>query len=608
MRNIYKTYAMLAVAALLGAACAKEGKENQGQGCLSVTVETAQTRAQSESELLSSAVVKIYKSDFSGLVRSYAYNQMPAELMLPADSYRIDVTAGGCNTSPVTYASWDVKSYEGSEPVTVSAGKNTSVTVTAAISNAVTNISFDSSIAATFAEGYSCTIGLSADDAARQLVYTADKSGQDGYFLPEGFEPSLYWSFSGTLLKDGSTFTKSGTIAAVEKGKRYTISLKYTEKSGNIDLELVVDKSTDIIYDDIIFIPVSTGVAATGRFDIWAGHFTAYADVDESEYDASKVFFEYRKAGEESWTRKSAERQSEGFFSAVINGLSGSTEYEYRLVVTSLADGSESVIAANSNITTDVAPQVPNNGFETTSNAESSKYKSFYDPESLLPELQTKWWCSGNAGSTTVSSSHQICYPDTENFKEGTQSMKLHSRYVVIKFAAGNLFSGHFGSTIGTSGGTVYFGRPFTARPTAMRLWVKYSSGKVNRRESNAPDEIQTGDYDKALLRIALGTWDYKTYGGDANSPVLVNTTDTSTFVDYSTDESTIALGEVVMTADADNSTNVWQQMTIPLEYRNTNVYPTHIIISFAASYYGDYFTGYDDSQLWVDNVELLYE
>ena len=112
-----------------------------------------------------------------------------------------------------------------------------------------------------------------------------------------------------------SFFTKSGTIAAVEKGKRYTISLKYTEKSGNIDLELVVDKSTDIIYDDIIFIPVSTGVAATGRFDIWAGHFTAYADVDESEYDASKVFFEYRKAGEESWTRKSAERQSEGFFS-----------------------------------------------------------------------------------------------------------------------------------------------------------------------------------------------------------------------------------------------------------------------------------------------------
>ena len=45
MRNIYKTYAMLSVAALLGAACAKEGKENQGQGCLSVTVETAQNRA-----------------------------------------------------------------------------------------------------------------------------------------------------------------------------------------------------------------------------------------------------------------------------------------------------------------------------------------------------------------------------------------------------------------------------------------------------------------------------------------------------------------------------------------------------------------------------------
>ena len=140
-----------------------------------------------------------------------------------------------------------------------------------------------------------------------------------------------------------------------------------------------------------------------------------------------------------------------------------------------------------------------------------------------------------------------------------------------------------------------------------MRFWAKYSSGKINR-VGNGPAGVQSGDYDKASLRIALGTWDYKTYGGDANSPILVNTTDESTFVDFTTDASTIAFGEKIIVSDEANSTNVRQQITIPLDYRNTNVYPTHIIISFAASYYGDYFTGYDDSQLWVDNVELLYE
>ena len=179
---------------------------------------------------------------------------------------------------------------------------------------------------------------------------------------------------------------------------------------------------------------------------------------------------------------------------------------------------------------------------------------------------------------------------------------------MIVKFAAGNLFAGRFGETIGTSGGTVYFGRPFTARPTALRLWCKYSGGTINRYQDNAPAEVAKGDYDKASLRIALGTWDYKTYGGDANSPILVNTTDESTFVDFTTDASTIAFGEKIIVSDETNSTNVWQQITIPLEYRNLNKYPTHIMISFAASMYGDYFTGCDSSKLWVDAVELLYE
>ena len=140
-----------------------------------------------------------------------------------------------------------------------------------------------------------------------------------------------------------------------------------------------------------------------------------------------------------------------------------------------------------------------------------------------------------------------------------------------------------------------------------MRFWAKYSSGKINR-VGNGPAGVQSGDYDKASLRIALGTWDYKKYGGDANSPILVNTTDKSTFMDYATDESTIAFGERILTADADNSTNVWQQITIPLDYKTTTEYPTHIMIAFAASMYGDYFTGCDSSKLWLDKIELLYE
>ena len=97
-----------------------------------------------------------------------------------------------------------------------------------------------------------------------------------------------------------------------------------------------------------------------------------------------------------------------------------------------------------------------------------------------------------------------------------------------------------------------------------------------------------------------------------------MNTTNKSTFIDYYTDPSTIANAELVLYGDnrqqisngeiVSVSTGEWRQITIPLDYHNTNAYPTHIVISCAASKYGDYFTGSSDAKLWIDKVELLYE
>ncbi len=597
-----------ALPAVIGAACTKDYSTPSGSLCVNVQMEgeVATRAAMSSEELLSTARVSIYKGDFSGKVRDYVYSELPSTIHLPADDYRIDVVAGEAAKEQGAEASWEQKSYKGSGDIKISAGAVGSVTVTAKVSNIISNLTFDSSVDAAFESGYTCTVSL--EKGGEGLEYTAGRSGADGYFTCDGFEPSLFWTFSGALKKNGEALTKSGEIANVEAGKRYKLNLKYTEKEGIVGFSLLEDTSTNRIEDNIIFEAASTGVATSTRYEIWAGHFTAHADVDESQYDKSGVYFEARQKGATAWSKTSANRDSEGTFSAEISGLKPSTEYEYRLVVKSLESGSEERIDATSTITTEAAPAIPNGGFETTSNAESSKYKSFYDPSSSDAALQTPWWGNGNYGSTLVGSSSVICYPDASDYKEGTQSVCLQSRWVVVKFAAGNLFSGHFGELSGTDGGTVYFGRPFTARPTALRLWYKYSGGVINRESSNVPSEGKKGNYDKASIRIALGTWDYRKYGGDAASPIKIDTTDPDTFVDFSTDGSTIAFGEKIVASDASNSTNTWQYITIPLKYNSTTKYPTHIVISCAASMYGDYFSGYDASKLWLDGMELLYE
>ena len=608
MRNKL-TIIILALAAAALGACANYDETPAAKGSFSLDVrmgESATKVAMSQDELLSSAKVSIYKGDFSGKVREYVYSQIPASIMLPADDYRVDVAAGELVKSDPAVASWDQKSYKGSSDVKITAGASTAVTITAKVCNVVSNITFDQTVADSFADGYTCSVGLDAENSSDRLVYSAADNGKDGFFIVSGFEPSLLWTFSGTLKKDGSAFTKSGEIKSVEKGKRYRLNLKYVEKDGRVDFELLVDESTKNIYDDIIFEATSTGIAQSSRYEVWAGHFTAHADVDESQYDKDKVFFEVREKGTEDWRRVDATRDAEGSFSAEIAGLAPSTTYEYRLVLTDVGSEEVEYLPAPSDITTEDAPAVPNGGFETTSNDESSKYKSFYDPASSDPSLQKPWWGNGNAGSAIGNG--VICYPDASECKEGSQSACLHSQNVIIKFAAGNLFSGHFGSTIGMSGGTVFFGRPFTARPTALRLWMKYSGGIINYDSDNVPEPGKKGNYDKASIRIALGTWDYRKYGGDADSPVLINTTDESTFVDFSTDASTIAFGEMIVPSDESNPAKDWIQVTIPLDYRNKTAYPTHIIISCASSMYGDYFAGYAGSKLWVDGMELIYE
>ncbi|MGM9743922.1 MAG: DUF4493 domain-containing protein [Candidatus Cryptobacteroides sp.] len=606
---------------LVAVSCNKNviNRTSEGMGVLSIDMSfSGETRAAlSEDQILQTAKVNIYKADFSGLVRSYTYSAMPSPMYLAADSYRVDVIAGEAVAETPAVASWENRSYKGSKAFEITAGNVTSVEVLAGVSNAVSSVSFDPSIAENFSEGYTFTIGLDANDAATQLVYDASKSGAEGYFIISGIEePSFSWNFSGTLAKDASPFSQSGTISGLEAGKLYRLNLKYTIKDGDLNFTLSVDYSTDVVDDTIIFEPVSTGLASSAAYEIWAGHATVHADVDASEYAGATVQFAYSSDGA-SWTTVDAVNDAEGSWSATLTGLTGSTTYTYRLVINGEQVGDEK------SFTTDAATRIPNGSFEYASLVSGQSYYKFYDPNCGVEEGQTMFWGSGNGeGSEGVNGSANmgivITTIDTSDKADGNQSVCAKSSSMVGILAAGNIFTGQFAGLVGTSGGKVNFGRPWTTRPTALKLWCKYSTGKMNIIK-NFPEGVSltSSDYDRAEIKFAIGTWNYKTYGGTKDSPVHVNTTDASTFVDYTTDASTVAYGNLVIYNDGYSvnagekvsaTTSGWLEYVIPLDFHDLKTWPTHIVVSCAASQYGDYFSGCDSSKLWVDKVELVYE
>ena len=584
---------------------------------LSVDMSIAsQTRAAvGEDELLNTAVVNIYKADFSGLVRSYTYSDIPSPMYLAADKYRVDVLAGEAVAATPEGASWDSKSYKGSQAFEIVAGQVTTVQVVANVNNAVTKASFDPTVAENFNEGYTLTMTLS-DEAASTLVYDASKSGAEGYYIVAGlFEPSLTWTFTGTLAKDGSSFTKTGVIENVEPGKLYNMNLKYTIKDGDLVFSLSVDRSTEIVDDTIIFEPVSTGLAPSSVYEIWATRATIHADVDASEGEGKTIKFAYSTDEGSTWTYVDAVNDSEGTYKAELTGLAPQTKYTYALCIDDVQIGEPMTF------TTEAAPNFPNASFEYVSKVTGNNYYKFYDPNCGVEEGMKMFWGSGNGeGPDGVNGSANmnivITDVDTSTKIDGNQSVVAQTSSMVGMLAAGNLFAGQFVGLVGTSGGIVNFGRPWSSRPTAMRIWCKYETGLINILNNNNLG-VTKNDYDRAQVKVAIGTWDYKKYGGSKESPVQINTTDESTFVDYYTDPSTIANGDVIIykegysinkgeliTAD----TTGWIEYVIPLEYHNLNAYPTHIVVSCAASQFGDYFTGYDKTKLWIDAVELIYE
>ena len=364
---------------------------------------------------------------------------------------------------------------------------------------------------------------------------------------------------------------------------------------------------------------MSTGLAASAPYEIWARRATVHADVDPSESEGKTIQFSFSSNGS-NWSSVNAVADGEGAWKAELTGLNPSTTYSYRLLI----DGEK--VGDELTLTTDVATPIPNGSFEYVSLVSGTSYYKFYDPNCSDPASRTKFWGSGNGeGDEGVAGSASmgviITDIDKSDKVDGNQSLLAKNGEKLGMLTAGNIFTGDFTELIvGTkNGGKVNFGRPWTSRPSAMKLYCKYTTGQMDIvNGAPAGTTLTSGQtYDRAQIKFALGTWAYKQYGGTKNCPVQVNTLDESTFVDFFTDPSTIANGELIIYNDGyeisrggkkSATTSGWIEYTIPLNYRNLYTYPTHIMISISASQYGDYFSGYSGSKLWVDKVELVYE
>ncbi len=315
---------------------------------------------------------------------------------------------------------------------------------------------------------------------------------------------------------------------------------------------------------------------ASGQIDVFSR--ATSATLKGSIQSGKQPVVEYRKSTDSNWTSQpSADITISGTnYTTDLQQLTPGTAYECRISI----DGT---VAGTQTFTTAPATPLTDGSFDNWHQEEK-----LWNPWSLGG---TSFWDTGNKGAVTISDSNSI--PTSETCNGSGLAASLESKYLVLKFAAGNIFTGSYVKTVGTNG-VLSFGRSFSSFPSKLRINYKYTSATIDRVGEDALSYLK-GRPDSCHIYIALTDWD---------EPLEIRTRPSERQLFDKADSHIIAYAELIQ----GSSTSAYQQKDLVLDYRYTNRTPKYIVVVASASKYGDYFTGGVGSKLWLDNFELIYE
>ena len=295
------------------------------------------------------------------------------------------------------------------------------------------------------------------------------------------------------------------------------------------------------------------------------------------------------RKGTGEWNTVAAVANGNSTYSVNVGDISAGSNYEYRLVL----DGKN--IGASRLFTTESGKQIPNSGLEDWVKDGSGviiPYHTIINP----------YWCTGNYGTALLSKNITQSSTDVRPGSTGTNSAYMDSEYIVVKFAAGNIYVGSWGGMDGTDA-VVYFGQPFeyNAKPKAIRFWAKWNCGTIDKVKVGVG---KSGDPDLVKIFCCMTTDRHAVDSADANGTT------------FSPSDANIKSGDaryniVLYSAymETTQSQNDWKLVEIPFTFYGSdpNQIPTHLILTFTCSGYGDYFDGSTSSWMYVDDIELVY-
>ncbi|MCM1377797.1 MAG: PCMD domain-containing protein [Clostridium sp.] len=473
-------------------------------------------------------------------------------------------------------------------------------------------------------EKYTVTLYLGEDVDIRKVTLTEFDVTEGAEVSPNPMEGTLNlstpmvvnvsrWQNYQWVIKAEQTIerylTISGQIGATvidEVGHRIIINMPNTQNLANCELltiklgpEGFTTMSPDLKPGPInLSRPLRVAVTCWGRTEDW----TIYTEKTEmlaqtTQVDAwsqviwaygsgpaeLKGHFQYRLKGSPDWIdvpeKNITQEEGAGTFSCFIPHLEPLTSYEVR----ALAGEHEGNVVEVKTESTEILP-------------DGSFDQWWLNGRIWCPwnEGGVQFWDTGNKGAATLGQSNVTPSDDTPT--GSGKSAKLETKFVGIagigKLAAGSIYSGEFVKVDGTNG-ILAFGRPWKVRPTKLRGYMKFTTAPINYASTeykyllNRPDSCH--------IYVAMTDW---------TAPFEIRTNPKNRQLFDKNSSAVIAFGDLILGSDTDG----WVEFTIEFNYRSTSRKPSYLLITSAASKYGDFFTGGAGTTLYVDQYSLEYD
>lgn len=485
--------------------------------------------------------------------------------------------------------------YYGSTKVSVTKGTTVTANITCTLANVKVTVNFDTQLVGQLGGKTITAQVTSKTQSVTARDFSSANTENKVAFFPVGDLNVAIAIMNGDTKEHDLTHE----ITEVKARDHYILNIKLQE-TGTENITVQVDPSMqEYRYEFTVSQkPTNQGTLFANAWAKFA-YLTAENVTSASGIDLSTLKIQYRQKDTETWVTAET-TVADNVYSAIAMNLKPATTYEYRLT-----DGLEIPVfnISGGEFTTEAATVLPNAGFEDWSVHKAGTATTSVNTTFPCTDDEynngTRFWDTSNRGANSIGQKDPT-NKTVELIHGGTYAAKLGTTKVAGKLAAASLYSGDFIKADMSGTATINFGKPFVSRPTALKGYYKYTPVKASNTGALPDGVTLTDDLDQCAIYVVLMK------GGEQHEVINTKTETLLSLDNIKADDKFIAYGE--LSSGAATAGDGFVEFNIPIEYRNLDDKPTHIIIVCSASKYGDYMVGGDGSIMYLDDFELIYD